>query len=322
MSKKIAIIGAGLSGSLLASKLNHNFEVTVFDKARGCGGRTSRLIKDSYNFDKGCQFFEIQNKTVLQELQAPLNKNIIVPFSKETLVFHQEDTLIIQPTLFTGKVNLNNLIKFFLKDVNVSFNNNVIDIDKKNLHWFITTDKKICYGPFDVVIMSQPAPQVLNIAPNFAELLNNITYSSSLVLYLALKKTLSNQFKIPIIDEHSLIKSIIQKEHHPANISQSTLTIQSKPIDPTNINSDIHNLILKIINDSEIILNQKLSYEIIGHHLWRYSECLKTSNINSIWDHKSKLGVIGDGLVEKSCSGIESAVLSSLNFIDRFNSYL
>lgn len=39
--KKIAIIGAGLSGITLAKKLSQKTDVHVFEKGRGIGGRMS-----------------------------------------------------------------------------------------------------------------------------------------------------------------------------------------------------------------------------------------------------------------------------------------
>jgi len=38
---KIAIIGAGLSGLILAHSLKEHANITIFEKARGVGGRMS-----------------------------------------------------------------------------------------------------------------------------------------------------------------------------------------------------------------------------------------------------------------------------------------
>ena len=55
--KKIAIIGAGFSGIILAQKLKNIGEVKIFEKARGVGGRMASRTKDDFNFDFGAQFF-------------------------------------------------------------------------------------------------------------------------------------------------------------------------------------------------------------------------------------------------------------------------
>ena len=39
--EKVAIIGAGISGLALANKLKNHFEVVVFEKSRGYGGRVA-----------------------------------------------------------------------------------------------------------------------------------------------------------------------------------------------------------------------------------------------------------------------------------------
>ena len=60
--KNIAIIGAGLSGLIAARELAKNNDVTIFEKARGVGGRmatrrANNLKFDGFNFDHGTQYF-------------------------------------------------------------------------------------------------------------------------------------------------------------------------------------------------------------------------------------------------------------------------
>ena len=57
--KKIAIIGAGISGISLYSMLNKTSDVTVFEKSRQPGGRMCTRTKLSFDFDHGVQFFKI-----------------------------------------------------------------------------------------------------------------------------------------------------------------------------------------------------------------------------------------------------------------------
>ncbi|MFM8454377.1 MAG: NAD(P)-binding protein [Gammaproteobacteria bacterium] len=49
--KKIAIIGAGLSGITLAKKLSQKVDVHIFEKGRGIGGRMSTRYADPFVFD-------------------------------------------------------------------------------------------------------------------------------------------------------------------------------------------------------------------------------------------------------------------------------
>ena len=51
--KNIAIIGAELSGLSLASFLKDHAAISIFEKARGVGGRMSTRYTDDFQFDHG-----------------------------------------------------------------------------------------------------------------------------------------------------------------------------------------------------------------------------------------------------------------------------
>ena len=53
MKKRIAIIGAGISGLTLANRLNSTFEVVVLEKSRGIGGRMATRQAEPFAFDHG-----------------------------------------------------------------------------------------------------------------------------------------------------------------------------------------------------------------------------------------------------------------------------
>nr|MDJ0929273.1 NAD(P)-binding protein [Gammaproteobacteria bacterium] len=53
----IAIIGAGLSGLVLATRLSEHATVTVFDKSPRVSGRMATRRAPPYEFDHGTQFF-------------------------------------------------------------------------------------------------------------------------------------------------------------------------------------------------------------------------------------------------------------------------
>ena len=52
------VIGSGISGATIANLLNKKFQVSLFDKGRGPGGRASfKRIKGQIGFDHGTQYF-------------------------------------------------------------------------------------------------------------------------------------------------------------------------------------------------------------------------------------------------------------------------
>jgi len=62
MSKKIAVIGAGMAGLTVAKNLiNKGFLVDIFDKGRGVGGRMSSRRTQWGYLDHGTQYFTVKN---------------------------------------------------------------------------------------------------------------------------------------------------------------------------------------------------------------------------------------------------------------------
>ena len=59
---KIAIIGAGFAGLTLAKRLAEQHDVSVFEKARGPGGRMSTRRADPFAFDHGAQYFTVETE--------------------------------------------------------------------------------------------------------------------------------------------------------------------------------------------------------------------------------------------------------------------
>lgn len=53
--KKIAIIGAGLAGVTAANTLAPHYQVQLFEKSRGAGGRMSSRRFEPYQFNHGAQ---------------------------------------------------------------------------------------------------------------------------------------------------------------------------------------------------------------------------------------------------------------------------
>ena len=60
MTKNIAVIGAGLAGITIASKIKEKFDVKIFEKSKDVGGRMSTRRETPFIFDHGAQFLKLK----------------------------------------------------------------------------------------------------------------------------------------------------------------------------------------------------------------------------------------------------------------------
>jgi renalase len=78
LMKKIAIIGAALSGLSAAQFLKDHAEITLFEKALGVSGRISTRRTEHYFFDHGAQYFTAKTKAFHDFIQPLINQGIKV----------------------------------------------------------------------------------------------------------------------------------------------------------------------------------------------------------------------------------------------------
>ena len=91
--QNIAIIGSGIAGLTAARFLNRSFDVRVFEKSRGVGGRVATKRLQDYHFDHGAQFFNAKSKEFKKFITPIIDDNAIAIW-KPRFVEMQRDKVI------------------------------------------------------------------------------------------------------------------------------------------------------------------------------------------------------------------------------------
>ncbi|WP_428030000.1 NAD(P)/FAD-dependent oxidoreductase [Ancylobacter sp.] len=86
--KRIAIIGAGISGLTLAHALRGHAEITVFEQARGTGGRTSSRREGRYRFDHGAPCFTVRAPAFADWLAPLLAADVVAEWPGMVVTLH------------------------------------------------------------------------------------------------------------------------------------------------------------------------------------------------------------------------------------------
>ena len=184
---KVAIIGAGISGLALANKLKNHFEVVVFEKSRGYGGRVATRRSGEFIFDHGAQFFKAKTEEFKNYINPMIDQNIIDVWKAR---FVEIDNGKItndrvwgeDPSNYVGIPSMNAIGKYMADGLNVRLSEKVANVLKGN-KWQLYDEANDNIGEFDWVISAIPPKQAIDMIPDVVNLYSEISRYEMLACY-------------------------------------------------------------------------------------------------------------------------------------------
>ncbi|SFX55738.1 NAD(P)/FAD-dependent oxidoreductase [Marinospirillum alkaliphilum] len=146
-----AIIGAGLAGLSCALKLQgQGHRVTLFEKARGPGGRLSSRRRLETTFDLGCQSLGAESETFQLQLEVWQKQGWLT----------SEDQLHFYPP---GRMShlTRQLAESLATPDALQCQTRIVQLQQHPDGWWLTDDQGQQHGPFDQVTLAIPATQAL-----------------------------------------------------------------------------------------------------------------------------------------------------------------
>jgi renalase len=332
---KIAIIGAGISGLNLAknfatknnsinNNLNNsqqNIEYTVFEKARGVGGRMATRRADDFAFDHGAQCFTARTKEFQNFIEPFQEQKIIEQWQGKVISIEEgkkfEKRIWFEPHL-TASPAMNSLCKELAKDLNIKLETEVAKITSQNKmaqnnKWLLTSKTDEVLGEFDWVISTAPPAQTYNLMPDVFEHKNEISNIQMHVNFSVMVgfKTPLNLPWIAAKTRRSIIKWISINSSKPSRNPENTCIIIHSKDSWADKNkdmpvADVQNLMLEEF--SKLTGIDTKNADFITTHRWLYSIVATTTKAKTYTDAKNKLAACSDWCLS---SRIEEAWISS-----------
>ncbi|MGE3610336.1 MAG: FAD-dependent oxidoreductase [Bacteriovoracaceae bacterium] len=245
MSRSIAIVGAGISGLVLAKELvSRGHKVKIYEKSRGLGGRVASWRMSGSQINLGVQHFEASH---------PILKNLAKDAVKQGILVEQGD--IYYPTRGINEwpkllsVNLDIQREALVEKLSV--NSDGCEVIGKN---FETKS-------YDQVILAQPAPQAAELLKksniDFPEL-NSVEYLAEILFFYKLKH------QEGLIDLSDFEEVNREGEIHSAKLKQNLV--------PHFLDLDKN----QIAEHFKETLNLDNLCEEFHFHKWKYSRVKKT----------------------------------------------
>jgi len=317
------VIGSGISGATIANLLNKKFQVNLYDKGRGPGGRASfKRIKGQIGFDHGTQYFSPKTIEFKKFVNRLIKIKILKKWSGNHIFLNSKKKENKKHIKIIGKKGNNDICKFLLKKVKCFYQSEVKKIYYKNKLWFLLfTDGKI--RTYKGVILTCPFPQLKKLSEKFINntfIKRKLKMDANITVMIAIKKNKESPssflFDDPVLgwagNENTKKRF---KSKYDLWTLQSTFKWANKNIDKNkkNLKKNSKILIDKFFKLTKI-KKTKVIYSI--NHSWKYSSNSKPLKIRSYWDPQKKIGVCADWFIGPR---LESGWISAHDLFKKIN---
>ena len=324
-NKKIAIIGAGISGLTVAKKLAKLNEVIVFDKSRGIGGRMATRRVDDYHFDHGAQFFTAKSEEFKELCQKAKSDGIIEEWNCNFAEITENKInkkwqFGNDKAHFVAKPQMNSLCKYIGKDLNILTAKQISSVNFDNSKWTLKTLENEIFEDFDYLILAIPSHQAVNLIPanfKYFDIVENIKMSGCFTLMLGFHEDINLEFDAALVKESNIswISVNSSKPERPKGFS--LVVNSSNRWADENIEEDLEIIKEKMITSLKEIIDfdsKNINYQNI--HRWSYANAALRKGDKSLFDKSLNLCICGDYLIS---GRVENAFLSGLDLYKNIN---
>jgi hypothetical protein len=300
---KIAIIGAGLSGANIYSLFKKDgHDVTIFEKARGAGGRCSTRYIDDKFIDHGTPFFKASNDTFIEFCQKKVVEKILV--KKENYYY---------PTN-----GMNKLCSSLIDKSDIIQNTKIVSCKLIHKKWKLTDENNMHYNSFDKLIITIPSVQILELdielTNHIKEALATVKYNSiaSLLIY---SNSIQNTMNQKLLNDRSFKKIVDNSsKYNYKNFSSYVIHLSEDVTNGQNFKNkeEVQEFMLqKIYTNFGIVLEDDFH---IMPHFWKYGFVAKSIDEDCFYNKNLSLGICGDYF---KYSDLEGTYLSSKSLYEK-----
>lgn len=314
---RVAVIGAGLAGLTCAQGLRaRGWDVTVFEKSRGAGGRLSTRRTELAQYDHGAQYFTVRDPQFEDFIGQRLADSSVAVWSPK--MAHQVDE-----KWYVATPGMSALGRAQAQGLDLRTQTRVVALVRSANRWTIQVEGAQAIDGFDSVVVAVPNEQAVPLlqphAPLWAKALGQIPMQPCWTLMFSTRD--------PLIDFDAGLPSDSpvgwwarnsSKPGRPVNGGRHDWVIQAQSAwSATHVDTDkaavAHALLDAFAQAIGAGAIEPIDSPMV--HRWLYAR--RTPGLAVVdepwWQPQIGLGVCGDGL---SHSRVEQAYLSGRHLAD------
>ncbi|MBS2034588.1 FAD-dependent oxidoreductase [bacterium] len=312
MNGRICIIGAGLSGVVLARELQEQgCEVELLEKSRGPGGRLSTRRQELYQFDHGAQFFTARSRDFREFISPQLASGHLAEWSPRLAGLGGKKPFKrswFEPH-YVAVPGMNAWVKGLAAGLRVHSEWTVASLERENAAWRVHSSSGQSRGPYDLVCSTAPAEQCSTLMPWLSAELEPVRMLPCYAWMLGFGQAQGVHWQAAEVVD-SPIRWMSWGNSRPGRPQHPTLLVHSS-------NQWALDHFLESSEEVEARLSEALmaltaidsrSAEVRSLHRWRYATTLRDLGRSFLFEPSLGLAACGDWCLQ---GRVEGAFLSA-----------
>ncbi len=292
--KNIAIVGAGISGLACATRLAAaGHAVTLFDKARGPGGRmSSRRVETALGesgFDHGAQYFTVRDPAFSEQVQAWAQAGVVARWPAAG------------PDAWVGVPAMNAPVRLLAEARDVRWSTRIDMLERHGERWQLVSECTQECG-FDAVVIAIPAEQAAPLLLPF----DTAMAGRALAAHGSPCWTVMASYQAPLqIDADTLrgrgvIGWAARNSAKPRRGGPESWVLQATPEwSRRHLEDDSEHVVQAMLGALGDCAGLEIPVPIhAGAHRWRYARYEAAADgVGMLWNPALSLGACGDWLL-------------------------
>ncbi len=320
---RIAVVGAGLAGLSLATRLQSKAEITILEKSRGVGGRMASRTRDDYQFDFGAQFFTVRSAAFQEFLQPFIQQGVVQPWHAGFVEYHGREinasrTWSLDYPHYVATPKMSQLAKAVATELTIRLQTRLGTLERVSSMWHALDEQGKSLGTYDMVLFAIPVHQLIPLLPqacDFRDALSEHTMVGCYSLMLGFNDSLSMPWDAALVKQADISwMSVNTSKPGRRQPGADMVVLASNVWAEAHMKDDLQAVQAHLLQQAEAISGQTLAHaDHQDIHRWRYANSKKYYQSNSYFDASLGIGACGDWCIQ---GRVEAAFTSGMHLAD------
>jgi predicted NAD/FAD-dependent oxidoreductase len=288
----IAVVGAGMAGSTAAGHLAaRGFDVTVFEKGRGPGGRMATRRDGGYEFDHGAPYFTTGDDAFADAVAGWVDAGVVSPWRLRLRAGDGGTGYVAVP-------GMNALCRYLGRAATFISRVPVTGARRAGRAWHLQGEYASDLGEFDALIVTAPPKQTALLLPQASGLrrqMRAVTMTPRWAVMAAFEHPVEVEWDVAEFEDGP-VERAVRNSAKPGR-PQGEAWVLHAGVDwtRTHLEGEPAGTAERLLHEFFAAIDvPRPRLGFISAHRWRYATADKPLSDGFLWDSRIRVGVCAD----------------------------